>query len=58
MSNRDHHVVFFIDPQWAAPHEAAVFSLLKACTTADLSVNLRLNKQSATAWIRSFSVVA
>lgn len=58
MSNRCHHVVFFIDPQWAGPHEAAVFSLLKTCTTADLSINLRLNERSASAWIRSYTSAA
>jgi methylglyoxal synthase len=53
--HRCHHVVFLIDPQWPPPHEAAIFSLLRVCTTPDLSINLRLNEQSASVWIESFA---
>jgi len=58
MANQCHHVVFFVDAQWAPPHEAAIFSLLRACTARDLTVNLLLNERSANSWIQTQPVAA
>lgn len=48
-----HHVVFFVDPDTPHAHEADIQALLRVCSMPEVSVNLRLNENSATSWIRT-----
>lgn len=54
--NHCHHVVFLIDTQWGAPHQAAVSSLVKACIKSNTT--LALNLRSANEWLMQLPVPA
>lgn len=52
------HVVFFVDPTTAHPHEADIRALVRVCSLLDIRVNLRLTESSATTWILSYGASA
>jgi len=51
LRGRCQHVVFFLDPETAHPHEADIYALFRVCTCPDTEVNLRMTYHAAESWI-------
>jgi methylglyoxal synthase len=49
------HVIFFVDPTTAHPHEADIRALVRICSLPDVKVNLRLTECAASSWITSYA---
>ena len=49
------HVVFFVDPTTAHPHESDIRALVRVCSLLDVRVNLRLTECAASSWITSYA---
>jgi methylglyoxal synthase len=56
MSGEIQHVIFFIDPMRAHPHESDIQTLFRICELGELNVNLRITERGATSWIRSYTL--